>query len=248
MSVPMFFVIRIFLAIIGLFVLTNVGLTQSTGDIQMMTHVQTGQNVPTQNDTTIGRGDRYGEILLIRRKGMKFKADVWGTQGLNDCPSASWKALDENRIKAETGAFAVFLNGPRYWLPNVTWGSLPSSEIKTFGDLQMRQLATLKINPRRGKGPYKERAVKRQTTFVFNKGEQIYELISPNGAVYVMQSMSQAVDPILSFAQLPHLASRLSLPKGWVYRARTLNADLVLQVQNEAVVLQDDLLNTYQRR
>ena len=35
---------------------------------------------------------------------------------------------------------------------------------------------------------------------------------------------------------------------GWTYRARTLEADLVLVAQSEATIVQDDLSNTYQRR
>jgi hypothetical protein len=180
--------------------------------------------------------------------GLKFEAEVWGTQGLNDCPAESWEALDEDTIRSETGALAVVMNGPRYWLPNSTTGKLPSTLRRTFGKLEMRHLATLEIDRRRGKDPYVERTVRRTTTYVFSRGEEIYELMSPAGAVYVMQSMSQIVDPDLRLAELPDLASRLKLPTGWTYQARTLDADLVLQVKNEAVVLQDELRNTYQRR
>jgi hypothetical protein len=203
------------------------------------------RNEPAQS---LHRGDRYGEVLLVHRKGFKFEAEVWGTQGLNDCPVVSWEALDAKTIRFETGAFAVVMNGPRYWLPNSTWGSLPSAARRKFGDLEMRHLATLKIDRRRGKAPYVERTVRRTTTYVYNRGEEIYELTSPEGTVYVMQSMSRIVDPDFKLAELPDLASRLKLPAGWTYHARTLDADLVLKVEKEVVVLQDELRNTYQQR
>lgn len=195
-----------------------------------------------------GRGDRYGEVVLVRRNGLKFEAEVWGTQGLNDCPAQSWKALDEKAIRSETGALGVVLNGPRYSLSNSTKESFASTKRRKFGQLEMRHLATLEIRPRMGPPIYKERVVRRKTTVVFQKGEEIYELRSPEGTAYVMRSMSQSVDPKLKLAQLSTLGTRLKLPKGWTYQARTLDAELVLTAKDKAVVLQDDLRNAYQRR
>ena len=96
--------------------------------------------------------------------------------------------------------------------------------------------------------PYIEHAVLRNTIFTFDAGEEIYELTSPESVVYVMQSMSQIVDPALTMSDLPTLDSRLVLPSGWTYQARTLDAELVLEAAGEAIVVQDDLSNTYQRK
>ncbi len=75
----------------------------------------------------------------------------------------------------------------------------------------------------------------------------MYELISPKGRVYVMQSYSQIVDPTLVYADLIELGSRLKPPRGWHYRSRILDADLVAQSTGMAHVIQDELQNTYQR-
>jgi hypothetical protein len=117
-----------------------------------------------------------------------------------------------------------------------------------FGDLETRFLATLRLDMAGGIAPYVERAVQRTTTFTFASGEEIYELTSPGGTVYVMQSLAQFVDESLTPDDLPTLSSRLELPEGWAYQARTLDADLVLIADGEATVIQDDLSNTYQRR
>jgi len=110
-------------------------------------------------------------------------------------------------------------------------------------------LATVEIDdPDRGDPAYAEITVLRTTTFTFDSGAEIYELRSTDGATYVMQSMSQIVDPNLTLADLSMLGERLALPDGWSYAARTLDSDLVLTVQGEAIVIQDDLKNTYQRR
>jgi uncharacterized lipoprotein NlpE involved in copper resistance len=61
-----------------------------------------------------------------------------------------------------------------------------------------------------------------------------------------MQTYSQIKDPTLSMADLPGLASRLTLPAGWTYRARTLTRPLVVATATRAAhVLQDNLENSY---
>lgn len=211
-----------------------------------------GDEVARQRDAAVSgmplrRGDRYGEVLIVRRKGLSAEAEVWGTQRINDCPAELWNALDVETIRSKIGATRVILNGPRAWLPNATTGARPVTRRATFDGLEMGLLATLKLE-RRQKGPYRERVVRRTTTFTFNRGEEIYELTSPKGAVYVMQSMSQIVDPDLTLDQLRTLGSRLSLPRGWTYRARTLDEDFVLAFEGAMAVIQDELKNTYLRR
>ena len=83
--------------------------------------------------------------------------------------------------------------------------------------------------------------------FEFAKGPEIFELVSADGKVYVMQSYSQQNDASLTEADLPDLGSRLTLPAGWTFRARMLESTLrVLAPGGDAVVIQDDLSNTYQ--
>ena len=62
-----------------------------------------------------------------------------------------------------------------------------------------------------------------------------------------MQSYSQQIDPRLDQASLDRLGPRLELPQGWSYQTLTPNRDLILEATGTATVLQDDLLNTYQR-
>jgi hypothetical protein len=83
--------------------------------------------------------------------------------------------------------------------------------------------------------------------FYFDAGTEVYELTDPDGAVYVMQSYSQKLDPTLSADQLAGLGARLKLPAGWTFSTRVLDAELeVRDVDGIAVVVQDDFENTYQ--
>jgi hypothetical protein len=190
---------------------------------------------------------RYCEILLGYQVGGQIQADVWGTQGLNLCPAASWEALDPDSIQAEYGALFVEMNGPRYSLMDTGSIELPG-EYRTFGDLEMQRLATLVIDPAQATaGPYTELTAERTSVFEFWSGFESYELTSPDGVVYVMQAMSNIVDPELTLADLPSLGSRLALPPGWTYQAHRRITDLVAVADGEAIVLQDDLKNTYQR-
>ena len=191
---------------------------------------------------------RYCEILLGYMVGGELRAEVWGTQGLNLCPAESWDALDPDAIEAEYGAFFIRMNGPRYGMTDAGTIQSPDETRRVFGDLEMQRLATLVLDPTSlAGGPYVEAHVERTSTFEFWSGFESFELVSPEGVVYVMVSMSQIVDPSLSPADLPELSSRLVLPDGWTYRARRRITDLVLEAEGAATMLQDDLQNTYQR-
>ena len=194
------------------------------------------------------RGNRYCEVLLAFAQGGSIEAKVWGTQGLNDCPEAAWASVDPMTIRTEFGATAAVLNGPRHWLLDRFSGERPAGSPRLFGMLEMQQLATLTLAPgTTSSKPYVERTVQRKSEFEFRAGAEVYELLAPDGSVYVMQSYAQIVDTRLSESDLPGLGTRLELPAGWEYRARTLASPLVVSTPGEATVVQDELQNTYSR-
>jgi hypothetical protein len=126
----------------------------------------------------------------------------------------------------------------------------PEAAHRWYGDLalEMQLIATLVVNPAQASaGPYTEARVERSSVFEFWSGFEAYKLTSPDGATYLMQAMSQTVDPDLTLADLSDLGSRLALPEGWTYRANRRITDLVLAVDGEVFVLQDELQNTYMR-
>ncbi len=195
------------------------------------------------------RNARYGEILLVKGGPFQFLGEVYNTLGLNDCPEAAWKALDPAKIKKDFNARSVILNGPRYFLMDSNALANPGA-VASFGPLEARHLASVKISlidVLRGKSkPYTGNTVNRTSRYIFKKGLPVYELISPEGKTYVMQSYSRIVDPRLSMSDLPSLGKRLKLPKGWTYRERIPAEDLVLEAFGTATVLQDELENSYQ--
>lgn len=193
------------------------------------------------------RGVRYCEVIAVANNGA-FRADVYGTQGLSDCPLSQWEALDPDSIQEELGALAILMNGPRFWLIDRATAFSEIGESRFFGQLEMRLLATVALSPGDlSESPYQERSVVRDTKFGFVAGSEVYELIAQSGKVYVMQSYAHIIDDTLNESDLPTLGETLQLPEGWTYRARVVEEDYVVVDQDGiATVVQDELQNTYQ--
>jgi haloalkane dehalogenase len=208
------------------------------------------ETVATRSDL---RGTRYCEILIVTGSLNRVEASVYNTVGLNDCPSDAWQALDSTAIQQQFNARAVVMNGPRYFMMDQNSLNNPDTTVVAFGDIQMRRVAVLQLPVSSVLGgihrqPYTENTVNRETEYVFKAGQTVYELVSPDNQVYVMQSYSQIVDASLTEADLNTLADRLNLPEGWQYRVRTLDVDYVVRsMDGTATVIQDELENTYQR-
>ncbi|WP_437767981.1 hypothetical protein WMF27_16135 [Sorangium sp. So ce281] len=199
------------------------------------------------------RGSRYCEILLgdADLVAGSVTIDVYNTQGLNECPEAAWVAVDEAEVKAETMADVVVMNGPRHWMIDSFEGSkVLEPEVRTLGGIEMRKTGTLTVALAEASGkakPYETRTVRRDTTWGYDAGKTVYELVDPEGAVYDMQSYSvQEVQQ--DEASLAKLGETLTLPDGWVFRTRVIEERLEVEaVDGLAVVVQDDFGNTYQR-
>ncbi len=196
-------------------------------------------------------GARYGEVLLVKGHVNHIEATVYNTLGLNDCPDEVWKQLDEDQIKKEHKARAVILNGPRYFLMDSVSGANVSDQITSFGGLRMRSMATVPLTMTQLLGgvrkPYTENIVNRSTTYTYNKGREVYELVAPDGTAYIMQSYALIKDPTLTEESLKTLGSRLKLPAGWSYRVRQLEQAETFAVHGKAHLIQDEFENSYQR-
>ena len=199
------------------------------------------------------RNQRYCEVLIGKRDWLKLEVRVFNTQGLNLCPEAQWRALTKESIVKEYDASIAILNGPRYWMMDEIQaaGNTVNDVKETFGGIEMNLRATVKLSLLKqlmGSKNYTANEVARTTNFVYRAGSTVYELSSPAGDVYVMQSYSQIVNPALNIKDLPGLSEQLKLPAGWTYRSRVLDQDLSLVANGIAYVLQDNLSNSYQRR
>lgn len=202
------------------------------------------------------RNKRYCEVLYGNRSFLDLTVKVFSTQGLNDCPEDVWKFITNKTISDAYKASFVRLNGPRYWMIDglQASGNTVNHERQIFGGIEMNLRATIKVSLLQqfqqlwGDASYRATTVHRNTTWIYKAGSPVHELLSPSGEQYVMQSYAQIVNPKLSMADLATLEKQLQLPKGWSYRTRILTEDLNLVANSTAYVLQDNLLNSYQRQ
>lgn len=199
-------------------------------------------------DTHGLRGKRFCEVIITSSS---HKVDIYNTLYLNDCPDSEWNKITVNEIKKETGALHVVLNGPRKFCvdgaKNKEFIDTTPRIFRTIATRKTGQLAITLRETLHGSKPFHEHHVERPTTWVFAAGSRVYELIAPDGTVYVMQSF--ALTPgIQSERDLEHLNKYLKLPRGWQLKTGVLQKPHDLPaIQSKAIVIQDNLKNTYQR-
>jgi hypothetical protein len=195
------------------------------------------------------RDARYCEIIPVQRSGFHFLATVYNTLGLNDCPAALWDKITEAEMKKQFGAVKVMLNGPRHFVMDkiIAAGSTATGKTIDAGGLQLTQRASIDLDIFGMRSePYSERTIARETRYVFEAGKPVFMLVSAEGKRYAMQAYAQMKDRALKYDDLPALGARLKLPDGWRYEVMTPKKDLVLGARGEAVIVQDDLDDTYQ--
>lgn len=235
--------IIIVLVIVGLVASSNTDYSQAVPEVTQTQFLEFPDDI---------RDYRYCEIIPVFRSGVTLYVEVYNTLSLNECPSELWNELDEETLKEEYGAMAVRINGPRYWVINKMDGRGASADGKTadFGGIEMTQRAVLESKVWEGTvgdASYTVNEVQRTTTYTYYAGNMVYELTSPEGDVYRMQSYSQIFDPALTIDDLETLGERLELPEGWSYQARVLTEDSELTANGSTYIINDEFGNTYQK-
>ena len=197
-------------------------------------------------------GQRYCELIVVTGNLPKLSATVYSTFDCNTCPSDRWKKLDASKLRKEFNAKAVIMNGPRYFLMDKIGVDDSVPPTVSFDSLDMKARVVVIVNlgmAMKGRAkPYEETGFHRTTEYVFNKGTEVYELISPEHT-YIMQSYSQMIDTTITDSSLSHLQEKLKLPEGWQFKVLKLEDDLIIKTfeKTEAYVTQDEFQNTYQR-
>ncbi len=143
------------------------------------------------------RGQRYGEILLVKsgRRGplcrglqhlyaQRLPAGAVGqssTSPASPQPRGRWRPWPTGRA---TG----------WSIPSRSRGP-PTPDVHDFGGILMARAAVFNLGSAGfDPSPYNERRVARTAMFSFAADSTVYELIGPDGAVYVMQSWCTSVD------------------------------------------------------
>lgn len=211
------------------------------------------------------RGKHHAEVLIMKKDpdGPGGAGHYFNSLGVVDYVpdgefDAQFRALDPEELKKEYGGDAIRFNGPRRFLADrFTAEAFDGGKQSMLGLIPM-YLYGLFVVPDfdafiAGKQtPYQDTVSRRTTTWFFDAGAEVYELVSPEGVVYVMQSASQRVDPDNTVDRLPTLGDRLSLPEGWQFKVQTLKEELVMPATYDDdppnTIVLDELENNYQRR
>jgi hypothetical protein len=210
------------------------------------------------------RGQHHAEVLVMMRDadGPGGAGDYFNSLGVVDDVSddefdASFRALDPEDLKKEYGGDGVRFNGPRRFLADrITGEAFNGGKLSMLGPIPMYTYGTFVVPDFDAfiagtQAPYHEAVSRRTSTWFFDAGTEVYELVSPEGTVFVMQSASQMIDPDNTVDRLPTLGERLSLPEGWQFRVRTLEEDLVMAVtyadDPPNTIVLDEFENNYQR-
>ena len=167
-----------------------------------------------------------------------------------NCPLSWWQHLSEKRLETENHLSFIHLNGPRIWLADEIKSShFLGHEAHQFSGMNLNLVAKFKpeLNMLLQKhGPYTDYHIHRDQTYAFHKGRDIVELISPQGKIYILHSLSlkhQAQSP----QHIDIIINRIHPPRGWYLKHGILSIQHQLQAQEHKVhVIQDELENTYQ--
>lgn len=210
------------------------------------------------------RDKHHCEVLIMNRNadGPGGEGNYFNSLGVfdnlpDDEFDARFRTLDPEQLRQEFGGDAVRFNGPRRFLADrFTAEAFDGGKVTMVGDIPMYLYGTF-VAPSfdafiAGKQtPYVETISRRTTTWFFEAGSEVYELVSPEGVVFVMQSASLRLDPANTVDRLASLGDRLALPGGWTYRARTLQEELVMRAtyadDPPNTIVLDELENNYQR-
>lgn len=204
------------------------------------------------------RGGRYGEIILVGPDPGTGRpvGSVYNTTGLNDptgtgdsCPQELWDRIDVQVVTREYNALGVVKNGPRLWC--LDWLEGMTGAERDFTGLKAHWSMWLDVSEQmrqQGTSAYAAGTGRRDTRFGIDAGSPAFILDDPDGASWVMKSVSLITHPGQTYEGLTGLGDVLNLPPGWAFRTVVLDADLVLTPDNgTARITQDDLGNVYDR-
>ena len=227
-----------------------------------MTAIDTEGAVEVSGEST--RGWHHAEVLIMTRdaEGPGGSGIYFNSLGVvDDVPDeefdARFRALDPVALQKEYGGDGVRFNGPRRFLGDRFTGvAFGHGKQSMLGPIPMYLYGVFTAPSFDGfmsgkQVPYVETPSRRSTTWFWNAGSEVYELVSPEGAVFVMQSASLMIDPNNTVDKLPTLGERQSRPEGWQFRVRTLEEDLTMVARVDSdppnTIVLDEFENNYQR-
>ncbi|MCZ7529658.1 MAG: hypothetical protein M5U31_04545 [Acidimicrobiia bacterium] len=185
------------------------------------------------------RALRYAELAIVGDEYVTF----YNCTGLSEAPPDQWEAIDADAAAQKFGAAMVIKNGPHWWACDSVTLHMGTEVLEVEG-IGFRWAANISVEIVSSGGlaankRYDPAESSKEGELVYKAGRSVYELVAPGGEVYLMQSSAIEIDGFET------LGDRLTLPDGWSYRSRTLDADFTYVMDGAVSVVMDDLGNVY---
>lgn len=203
-----------------------------------------------------------GELDLLR---LQYLVRIYSTYKVNpNCDINSYTKMTIAsvfaQIKTVHNASVITRGGYHYMLMSVNLASV-SNPYYEIGNLKFSELAYIRLSVLdilRGKVPSVKAAMTATYTpfivntdmyYIWNIGDLIHRLVSPEGKQFIMYSYTNEVAGWLTRNKLVELGSSLNLPPGWKYESILLNKTITVRTKIEnnfqAISLVDELNNFY---
>lgn len=169
---------------------------------------------------------------------------VYNTTGFGPCPADGFEAIDVERLARETGSDLAWKNPRRFWMMDALTINIVG-EPGEFGGVKFNLLAKMQMpsdfdfQKDQSAMAYHPMQIHRVNKYEVRGGQPVFLLRSPDGITWVMQTFTDHVDHQLTESELPSLATRLTLPEGWDFKATTLDRDLTITTDGLAYVVPD---------
>ena len=170
---------------------------------------------------TLPNSREYQYCELVIQYG-DIGSDIYSTSPLLPCDLDWWNNLDLDAVAKELGAKAAIKNGPQWWSMDEV--SVMASEPVSIAGVMMNFGAHLPAGTL-NTPPYVVFNPAKYQDLVWKVGKPTYQLVDPEGHVYVIQGHKIPLD------QMASLGDRMKkLPEGWKYQVVTPTEDLIMNL------------------
>ena len=181
--------------------------------------------------------------------GKTQRAHVYTAASIPVDPEA-YKKIDPKKLAVELGVDMCAVNSGRFWMMDEL--EFVVGEVQNFHGVELRWGGDMTGAEMvaQFQSAYTPSLIQRNTNWIFYAGKPVHLLREPNGAVWVLQEYTKAVDPSLTPDNLNTVGGKLkTLPQGWKFETKVLDKNLSLdtgQAGGWAAIIRDDLGCTYQ--
>lgn len=169
----------------------------------------------------------------------------------NTAPQELVEGLDFVQMKQDFGVLGASLNGPKLWLPD--WTDIDIGVERDFNGIKTAWVAQLNMGDNTNvteNTPYEPMTIARKSKLGWTKGTTVILLDDPDGNTWVMKGFQLGLNPKYTYEEFKAAGESnfKKLPKGWKFRIKTLDKDLIETPEGGlATIMPDEFFNIYDK-